>query len=57
MNDIVERGRVTTEMERGYALEPTDNQQVAILLAVLANGAAADLDLPPCACLRAGWHG
>lgn len=47
MNDIVERGRVTAEVDACYALTPTDNQQAAIVLTVLSIGASADLDLPP----------
>lgn len=47
MNDIVDRSRVEAEMDACYALTPTDNQQAAIVLTVLAIGASADLDLPP----------
>lgn len=50
MNDIVERGKVATELDAIYSFSTTDNQQIAIVFTVLAIGASADLDLPPCKC-------
>jgi hypothetical protein len=48
MNDIVDREQVAAELQAMYDRTSTDNQKVAMALTVLAMGALADEDLPPC---------